>query len=277
MKKVLITDLDGTLIYSKNDFKMISKENVKMLKDYYEAGGRIVISTSRNANFSYSVEHKLGFRCDYVCNDGAYIELDGKTLSEHFISSQLVNDIKEEVNKNCFQYVVILNSKGNFLAANVNGANFLTDIILKFIRLFKRKINHEKIYFSNKYFRAVLDSEKIYSLHIYFLEKENVSIIADVLRRKFGDQVELFVTDRGIEVTAKGITKASGVKQILAKLKIDEKDAIVVGDSGNDVPMFEAFTNTFGMQNGKEEAIKKASNIINGFHELKPYLYEDEK
>ena len=97
MKKVLVTDLDGTLIYSDNNFQMISKENVKMLKDFNEAGGRVVVCTSRNANFSYSVEHKLGFRCDYVCNDGAYIEADGKTMSEHFISSQLVNDIKDEV------------------------------------------------------------------------------------------------------------------------------------------------------------------------------------
>ena len=151
MKKALITDLDGTLIYSDNKLKMISKKTVKMLKDYYEEGGRVIISTSRNANFSYLVEHKLGFRCDYVCNDGAYIEIDGKTVFEHFISSQLVNDIQKEVEKNCFQYIVILNSKGNFMAANVNGVNWLTDIAVKFIRLFKRKLYHEKINFSNRY------------------------------------------------------------------------------------------------------------------------------
>ena len=32
MKKALITDLDGTLIYSDNKLKMISKKTVKMLK-----------------------------------------------------------------------------------------------------------------------------------------------------------------------------------------------------------------------------------------------------
>ena len=197
--------------------------------------------------------------------DRIAILLDGKIL---------VNDIKEEVNKNCFQYIVILNSKGNFLAANVNGVNLLTDITVKLIRLFKRKIYHEKINFSNKYFREILDSEKIYSLHIYFLEKENVSVMADVLRRKFKDQVELIVTDRGIEITAKGITKATGIRTILSKLNIDEHDAIFVGDGGNDVPVFESFENTFGMQNGQPDAIKKAKNIINGFGEIEEYLNE---
>ena len=276
MKKALVTDLDGTLIYSENRFKMISKDTIRMLKNYNEAGGRVIISTSRNANFAYHLEHKLGFRCDYVCNDGAYVEIDGKTVYEHFISSQLVNDIKDEVNKNCFQYIAVLNSKGNFLAANVNAVNFITDLTVKFLRLFRRRVYHEKINFSNKYFREVLDSEKIYCMYIYFLEKENVSVMADVIRRKFGDKIELFVTNRGIEITAKGITKASGVKQVLNKLKIEDEEVIVVGDGGNDIPLFEEFTNTFGMQNGNEEAVKKAKNIINEFGEIRPFLESDE-
>jgi len=274
MKKALVTDLDGTLIYSDSKIKMISDDDIKMLKDFYEDGGRVIISTSRNANFSYKVEHVLGFRCEYVCNDGAYIEVDGKTVGEHFISSDLVNDIQKTVEKNCFQYIVVLNSKGNFLAANVNGVNWITDISLKFVKFFKKKLFHEKINFSNKYFKQILYSEKIYSLHIYFLAKENVSVIADVLKREFKDKIELFVTDRGIEITAKGITKASGVKAVLSKLKIKEEDAIVVGDGGNDIPMFETFTNTFVMQSGKPEAIKKAKIVINDFGELKPYLNE---
>ena len=63
------------------------------------------------------------------------------------------------------------------------------------------------------------------------------------------------------EISIKGITKATGLKQIANYLNIPTEDTIAIGDGFNDLPMFEKAHLSIAMGNAPQE-IKDKANII---------------
>ena len=59
MRKVLATDLDGTLFYPRRKISMIAKRNYRMLEGHFAKQGKVVIVTGRNVPFSKKVAKKL--------------------------------------------------------------------------------------------------------------------------------------------------------------------------------------------------------------------------
>ena len=57
-----------------------------------------------------------------------------------------------------------------------------------------------------------------------------------------------------LEVTARGIHKATGIRALLHRLELLPEQVLTVGDSGNDVPMLELTPNSFAVANAMPEA-----------------------
>ena len=64
-----------------------------------------------------------------------------------------------------------------------------------------------------------------------------------------------------IEFVLKGCSKAGGMEELLAHLDLDPEDALAIGDSTNDLPMFAAAKHTVCMGNGMAEAREKAEFV----------------
>lgn len=72
------------------------------------------------------------------------------------------------------------------------------------------------------------------------------------------------IIDRGgfwLELVMKGCSKAQGMQLILDQLGVGPEDALAIGDSTNDLPMFQLAKHTVCMGNGMEE-VKAVSEYI---------------
>jgi len=78
-----------------------------------------------------------------------------------------------------------------------------------------------------------------------------------------GDQADItYSTDHGlIELSAPGVTKASGLVTVAQRLGIDRDRVIAFGDMPNDVPMLELAGHGVAMANGHAEAIAAANEV----------------
>lgn len=78
-----------------------------------------------------------------------------------------------------------------------------------------------------------------------------------------GDQADItYSTDHGlIELSAPGITKASGLVTVAKQLGIDRDGVIAFGDMPNDVPMLELAGHGVAMANGHADAIAAANEV----------------
>ena len=60
MKKLLAVDLDGTLFYPQRRFALMTRKNLKFLKDFIADGNEVVVATGRNCRMLKKIEKKLG-------------------------------------------------------------------------------------------------------------------------------------------------------------------------------------------------------------------------
>ena len=76
----------------------------------------------------------------------------------------------------------------------------------------------------------------------------------EAFSREFGDRLD-FVDRKGgyYEIMPKGCSKASGMRYIAEKLGIPMSRTVAIGDSSNDIPMFECAAVSIAMGNATED------------------------
>ncbi len=87
-----------------------------------------------------------------------------------------------------------------------------------------------------------------------------------------GDKYEIMWSNNSVEFMKKNVNKANALKNLLNMLELKESETAVVGDSGNDIPLFEAFDNSFCMAHSQDVVKNKAKNIVKGVYEIEKYL-----
>ena len=110
----------------------------------------------------------------------------------------------------------------------------------------------------------ILDDKdtKIYKIMPWFgLSKkgDELARLASLRYQKsVGDKFEIAWSKDAVEFVKKGVNKAVVLKEVLNHYHIKEDEVMVVGDSGNDVPLFINFPNSFVMKQAPEEVKEKA-------------------
>ena len=276
MEYVLATDLDGTLFYPKKKIRMVSKQNIAFLRRIKAEGGRVVLVSSRGNKFLERVSRKLGIDCDYIGTDGTQVVIDGKVVrDEHFDPSKLrhlVDDLRASYDPPLF----LLSSTSKPIIMTRTQVSHMTNIMYFLYQLFQGAYREPWIRNDHVFFREI-DTGSVNKMMVLIgitKKKRKRSLeITEHLQKKYPD-FEFMWLDQFIEITPKGCSKASGLAFYLDYLGLNHDNVVVVGDSGNDVPMFEAFPkHSFAMKHAPLEVQKHASGVVNRVYELEAALY----
>ena len=80
------------------------------------------------------------------------------------------------------------------------------------------------------------------------------------------------------EITPKGCNKGDGLVEYCRKLNINHDDVYVVGDSGNDISMFNAFhEHSYCMAHAYPSVKKYAKHVITRVHKLGKLVLKGEE
>ena len=117
---------------------------------------------------------------------------------------------------------------------------------------------------------------KVYKIMPWFGLGEKGIVTArrvfDEFKEKYGNDFEIWFSGSAIEIMEKGTNKAHALKELLKVKGIQENEVAVVGDSGNDIPLFENFENSFVMKQAPEEVKMKAKVTLKSFDDLENYI-----
>lgn len=238
MKKLLASDLDGTLIYDGkvDDFNI---QSILKLKSENNIFG---VSTGRPYNGVSFLKKDYGIDVDfYVLLNGALV-LDGdlNVLSHEKIPYEVVLKIFERYS-DCKLFGI--------------DEGFETSIL----------IGESHYIWENTHFRNIDDlKDKDCSLiSIDFSNKEisEIQKICDEINHIFFNDVVAYRNSYFIDVVPRGCSKGNGVKLIADMMNLDFKDVYTIGDSFNDLSMFEITKNSFSFPFA-EEGLKKHANYL---------------
>ena len=248
---LIATDIDGTLL---NDDERISPRTRAAVLAAVAAGARLVLATGRPPRWVRPVVDALGFAPMAVCANGAviYDSSTDRIVSVRTLSAQalgLLADIAEHA------------IPGVGLAVERVGASAHDAVTPQFVS-------------SPGYEHAWLNPDNTEVSRTDLLSVPAVKLLirqagarssemAAVLAKHVGHEGDItYSTDNGlVEIMPRGISKATGVEEVVRPLGIVAADVVSFGDMPNDIPMLQWAGHGVAMGNAHPDTVAAADEV----------------
>lgn len=246
--KLVVSDLDGTLL---NGQSMVTEHTKNTVKKLIDKGIKFAIATGRGEASAMRFRDDMGLSIYLICNNGANIYDDNENMIfERVIEKEIAHKIievlrKRRVTYNCFYHE-------DFYKDEYDTEDY------------SRRIGFRE--------HTLRDITECPPLHKIIIEEEPDVILSvnEELREKFSNEVEITISDpRCIDIVPKGCSKGNALALIAQEMNISMEKIMAFGDGENDLDMLKKVGHPVVMENA-QEIVKKVvrnrapKNIDNG-------------
>ena len=279
MLKLIASDLDGTLLYPKHRIKLLSRKNKKFLNRYIASGNKVVLVSGRNLEIAKRISKRLGTPIDMVACNGAVTLCNKEIIGEQVMPKKQVMDLylANISNPNISNWMFMTNKHNLIIVPN----NMKLWLKVGFRIGMSLQFGFQgSFWFGKRFFlKALADPEvKFYKVMAICGLGKKATLEAkkqsEIFKEKYQNQFEIFWSKESIEFMNYGVNKAVALDHIINHYGIKDTEVGVVGDSGNDVPLFKCFPHSFVMVNAFDDIKQEATHTINGVYEIENYLQE---
>lgn len=232
MIKALFFDIDGTLVSFKTH--TIPTSAVDAIKTAKNKGVEIYISTGRPYALINNIEGIKPIINGYITTNGAYCFTEHHVISCSPIPDQDVRKVLSESDEKHFACIVV-GEKDVIMYNPTQEANHLFRDMLD-IKNYRTDIPIEKVL-----------KQPILQLTPFITEQQEKELLPLIPGIESSRWYPAFV-----DFTAKGISKATGLKEIASFRGFDISETMAFGDGGNDLTIVEAAGIGVAMGNANE-------------------------
>ncbi|MDE6729546.1 MAG: HAD-IIB family hydrolase [Oscillospiraceae bacterium] len=234
-QKIMFFDIDGTLMEDSSSHYM-PESTLQALQLARQAGNLLFVNTGRPAvNVDQDVR-KLNFD-GYICGCGSYIEINQEVVLYHGNPPAICREIAQLV-RDCNASPLYERRDAFFFDTHTRILPFIREIRESF------RIQEKNIW------RDSTDPD--FSFDKFVIAYDNAT---DLEQFKAGIAPYFVFIDRGegfAEMAQKNYSKKTGIEYILNYYQIPKANAYAIGDSLNDLPMFETVGTGIAMGNGEK-------------------------
>lgn len=255
MKKLYISDLDGTLLNSQG---IISDFTINTINELVEKGMIFTFATARSLVSAAPVTKGLTKNLPLIIYNGTFI-INGKTgayLHKNTFNQRqvdLVQSIMEE-NKISPMIYALVNNKERVTIINEN----LHEGTKHYLK------NHQDDYRIN----LTTNLDDLYQGEVFYFTaigdykdlKMAYESLKDCLDYNVTFQQEIYREEYWLEIMPKTASKASAILKLKEILGCDE--VISFGDAINDLPMFKISDQCYAMANAVADLKQQATDVI---------------
>ena len=267
MKILYVSDLDGTLLNSKQHTSSYTNQVINQLVD---EGMLFSYATARSYYSAKPATKGLSAKIPLILYNGAFI-IDNQSqeiLVSNFFLKEEVNDLTQYFNQKNFYPIVyaFINAQEKFSYIPNRSTKQQLDFIST--RNDKRKNPIENNLFQGDVFYVSCIASKKQLEGFYHDLKDYYQCLFSK---------DIYSQDWWLEILPKKATKAHAILQLKEYLNCDK--VVVFGDGLNDLSMFEIADESYAVENACRELKEKATGVI-GHHDqesVAQYLKENYK
>ncbi len=260
MKKIYISDLDGTLLQDDATLSDYAKEE---LTDLLLSGVNFTVASARSGDSIRDILSQLPLKLPVIEFNGAY--LSNYQTGEH----EIINSIEEEVVLQLFNLIkefkllpIIASFDGKRdrmyyqSASNKAIGEYIEDKIKKNYKPLTQVVDLKEIL-----------REKVVRITLLGT-KEELMLLFKKIERRYASQLEIYFFQNRytgwywLMMQDKKATKAYAIKQLLDKYGFAQEGLTVFGDAKNDLHMFKLAPNSIAVGNAESQLKKYASKVI---------------
>ncbi len=234
-RKIMFFDIDGTLMED-NPSHFVPESTVRALRQAREAGHLLYVNTGRPVVNVDEDVRVLGFD-GYICGCGTYIACEGQELFYQTVPLSVCREMTELV-RHCNAAPLYEHRDGFFFDPETRALPFILQIRDTF------RMQEKNVY------RSTEDADFGFDKFVIAYDEKT-----DLEGFKAGIASYFTFVDRGwgfAEMHPLNCSKGLGMEFVLRHHGLQKADAYAIGDSLNDLPMFEAAGTSIAMGNGEK-------------------------
>lgn len=250
MRKILFTDLDGTLL---NNRSQIDEEMKKALKDMTDAGHYLVLSSGRPLDSILEVKDLAGIE-----DTNAFIIANNGSLLYNCATKEIIKEFR--ISYDDVKDVWHLANEYNLHIQTYTANEIITAKEDDEIIYYRRRIHLPLILTNTPLEVLQLPPHKM--LIINLEDHERLVKMQTLLDSKYSDRLQtVFSNPFYLEVFSKEAGKGNGLRHLCMHLNIPIENSYAAGDAQNDLSMLKAAGHSIIMCNA-DENLQKEADII---------------
>lgn len=253
--KFVVSDLDGTLLYSHN---VISDYTIETIEKLTNKGINFAIATGRGIQGVERFLKHFKISPYLICNNGANIyNPQGECIFEERISKDVTVAILKEIRANNLFYSAFLNNYF-YHSKDEEVEDFLSRPLFVEISLEKEE-----------------DCPETNKIIVQDDNPEVITKIANILKEKFSDVAEIMISQPTcVDIAPKNCTKGTGIENLAKIFNLTPNDFMAFGDGENDLVMLKTVGHPVIMENSQNILKENFSTLTlsNVEHGVAKYL-----
>ncbi|GEN55397.1 HAD family hydrolase [Halobacillus faecis] len=252
MIKLFVTDLDGTLLGVDH---YIKNEDIDALNRMIEDGTPLAVASGRMDHEIIEVLKRVGVNGHRVSQNGAFVfnvedtQIHATTFDKE-LAQRIIQTIDQEP---------MIKTVSTADETFTNESNAFIDMISE--QMFHEIIVNPEL--NDQVGKTIIPSK--ITLHG---KEEDVMKADQRIKDAFGEEIDSFIShETCVDMMPKSINKQSGLRQLIDGLGIHPEEIACVGDSFNDLSMFEMTPHSYAMATAHDEVKKKANTVVDHVHE----------
>ncbi|MFP7226573.1 HAD family hydrolase [Priestia filamentosa] len=247
--KAVFLDMDGTILNRYNKVSVATKE---IIDDLRAQGIFVFIATGRAFD---EIEELVpeGFKVDgCITSNGMAGYVDGEAVFKHSLSLELVEKIIKKARQNKVYYELFpydaqrmtLKQDKQYVEEEIREPK--PDSVEINEWLSRKNALKEEIAWKDH-----VEGSEFSKFYFFARTKEHINKWKDELNelKKEIDFTTSTSSNHNVEVMVANVNKATGIKQMLNHFGVAADEILAIGDSNNDLPMFQCVSHAVAMKN----------------------------
>jgi Cof subfamily protein (haloacid dehalogenase superfamily) len=273
MVKCIASDMDGTLVNTRHT---ISEENAEAIRAAQSKGVEVVVATGRSYEEAHFVLEEAGISCPIICVNGAEVRsAEGERLYSIPLDSHDAKGIASLL-KNLDIYFEVYTNRGTYSEDYEKALSVILDIFMsanqkqdyeKALEGAKERFEKGRVHLIESYDSLFEDEEiEIYKLLAFSFDGQRL----EKAEEKLLENGQIAVSSSGfenLEITHIDAQKGIALSNFVEKKGISLAETMAVGDSYNDISMFQVVGRAVAMGNAPEEIQQLCHMVTTTNHE----------
>lgn len=245
-KKILFTDMDGTILFSDNRKKHFKDTDLDAIKEFRQKGNLIAINSGRA--LPWIIAPLEGYISpDYlIAGTGSMIaNSQQQILYEEPIS---FTAIKKIINEYSSDIPLTIHTKDKVYSCNQKKQYNLPITPIDSI--------------------DVLEKEILYGMSFHFKDNESAKAFADWLEKSEHQEVKAFVNIQDVDMAGRSCSKGNAINILCQKLGFMHEQVYAIGDAENDIDMLKAVKHGYTFYRSPDTVKQYAEGCVESVAEL---------
>ena len=252
MIKLFACDLDGTLIrWFDEENGLFTNEDINAIQNLQKSPMHFLVNTSRQIHFLDHLMIPELMHLDTIAGAGSTIRLNDEIVVHHVFEKDEIQQLISYFKDIDYCQLLAVTNKKNMISTNHNNSRYQ--------RLQNDEIDREFGHLSpiNLQDYSFAEDEVINFFYVNTDLDDNLEFYHQ-LRDDLGQFEIIRCSSEAMQITKLHVNKKNALLQVMEQLQLNSDEVAVIGDSYNDLFLFEEFEHSFVMSHASEEIKKYA-------------------